>query len=100
MYTQRDTTRALAIAQTTGVPALADWIYWFAATYDLNRTLTMLKDLEGEKLHRRLAGLWLAMEPRANVPWTSRVETARAAALQFQATGGATSGGAARGGFR
>jgi putative heme-binding domain-containing protein len=27
-----------------------------------------LKTLEGEALHRRLAGLWLAMESRANVP--------------------------------
>ncbi|HEY0552467.1 MAG TPA: PVC-type heme-binding CxxCH protein, partial [Verrucomicrobiae bacterium] len=66
-YTQRDTTRALAIAETTAMPALADWIYWFAATYDLERTLTMLKGLEGEKLHRRLAGLWLAAEPRADL---------------------------------
>ena len=62
---------ALAIAQQTMLPQLAEWIHWFAATQEgeaLNRVVTSLQGLEGEPLHRRLAGLWLAMEPRANVP--------------------------------
>ena len=63
--------KAFAIAQQSKLPQLANWIYWFAATQEgeaLNRVVTSLKGLEGEALHRRLAGLWLAMEPRANVP--------------------------------
>jgi putative membrane-bound dehydrogenase-like protein len=63
--------QAFAIAQQTKLPQLREWIYWFTATQEgeaLNRVVTSLKGLEGEALHRRLAGLWLAMEPRANVP--------------------------------
>jgi putative membrane-bound dehydrogenase-like protein len=62
--------KAFAIAQQTKLPQLTDWIYWFAATQDgdaLNRVVSSLNSLEGAALHRRLAGLWLAMEPRANV---------------------------------
>ena len=72
--------RALGLAQGTPLPQLADWIHWFAATREgesLNREVTLLKHLEGDALRRRLAGLWLAMEPRANVPmpaaWSSVV---------------------------
>lgn len=63
--------RALAVAQETKLPQFADWVQWFAATQEgeaLNRVVNSLKGLDGEPLHRRLAGLWLAMEPRANVP--------------------------------
>ena len=63
--------RALSIAQQTKLPQLAEWIYWFAATQEgesLNRVIESLPSLQGEALQRRLAGLWLAMEPRANVP--------------------------------
>ena len=70
--------RAFAIAQQTKLPQLANWIYWFAATQEgeaLNRVVTSLKGLEGEALHRRLAGLWLAMEPRANVPMPAAWKT-------------------------
>jgi putative membrane-bound dehydrogenase-like protein len=70
-WQKNDLDRAFAIARKTKLPQLAEWIYWYAATLEgdaLNRTVTTLRDLEGEALHRRLAGLWLAMEPRANVP--------------------------------
>ncbi len=63
--------RAFTVARETKLPQLADWIYWFAAAQEgesLNRVVSSLQQLEGEALHRRLAGLWLAMEPRANVP--------------------------------
>jgi putative membrane-bound dehydrogenase-like protein len=62
---------AMAIAKETKLPQLADWVYWYAATQEggaLNRVVSSLSGLDGEALHRRLAGLWLAMEPRANVP--------------------------------
>jgi putative heme-binding domain-containing protein len=61
----------VAIAQTAKVPQLEEWIYWYAATLEgesLNRVVSTLPKLEGAALHRRLTGLWLAMEPRANVP--------------------------------
>jgi putative heme-binding domain-containing protein len=63
--------RALAVAERTQLPQLAEWIQWFTATQEgeaLNGVVKSLKTLEGEALHRRLAGLWLAMEARANVP--------------------------------
>jgi len=63
--------RALVIAQQTKLPQLAEWIPWFAATQEgeaLNRVVSSVRGLEDEALLRRLAGLWLAMEPRANVP--------------------------------
>ena len=63
--------RAMGVADASKLPQLSHWIHWFAATQEgesLNRVVSSLKDLEGETLHRRLAGLWLAMEPRANVP--------------------------------
>jgi putative heme-binding domain-containing protein len=63
--------RAFDIARSTKLPQLAEWIYWLAATLEgksLDRSVATLKDLDGAALHRRLAGLWLAMEPRANVP--------------------------------
>jgi putative membrane-bound dehydrogenase-like protein len=62
--------RAFAVAQQAKPPQLSEWIHWYAATQEgeaLNRTVSSVRGLEGEALHRRLAGLWLAMEPRANV---------------------------------
>jgi putative membrane-bound dehydrogenase-like protein len=62
--------RALAIAQSTLLPQLADWVYWYAATQDgpiAERAITTLDHLDGDALRRRLAGIWLALEPRANV---------------------------------
>ncbi len=70
--------KAFAVAQQTKLPQLADWIHWFAATQEgeaLNRVVTSLNGLDGEALHRRLAGLWLAMEPRANVPMPAAWKT-------------------------
>jgi putative membrane-bound dehydrogenase-like protein len=70
--------RTLNIAAQTKLPQLNEWIYWRAATLEgdaLNRAVSSLRDLDDAALHRRLAGLWLAMEPRANLPmpaaWTS-----------------------------
>lgn len=66
-----DIDRAFALAQSARIPRLADWIYWYAATLEgepLNRVVGTLTELSGEPLHKRLAGLWLAMEPRANLP--------------------------------
>jgi len=63
--------RAFTIADRTKIPPLADWIWWYAATFEggaLNRVVASLTQTEGEALRRRLAGLWLAMESRANVP--------------------------------
>jgi len=63
--------RAFAIARTTPIPQLADYIHWYAATLDnagLDRVVAVLTEARGDDLRRRLAGLWLAMEPRANVP--------------------------------
>lgn len=63
--------RAFEIARTATLRPLADWIHWYAATLEgeaLNRVVRMLEEVKGAELHRRLAGLWLAMEPRANVP--------------------------------
>jgi len=69
-WTNDDLEFGLALARTTRLPQLREWIYWYAATLEgdaLNRVVALLNGLEGEALHRRLAGLWLAMEPRANV---------------------------------
>jgi putative membrane-bound dehydrogenase-like protein len=69
-----DIPRALALAETTPLTQVADWIHWYAATLEgeaLNRAVGALATTEPADLHRRLAGLWLAMEPRANVPMPS-----------------------------
>jgi putative membrane-bound dehydrogenase-like protein len=66
--------RAFAIARNAQVPQLTEWTYWFAATLEgeaLNRVVSSLAELRDTALHRRLSGLWLAMEPRANVPMPS-----------------------------
>lgn len=63
--------RALSLTRVIQLPQLNEWICWYAAAQEgigLNRMVAGLKDLDGRALHRRLAGLWLAMEPRANVP--------------------------------
>ncbi len=62
--------RAFAIAKRTKIPQLAEWVYWYAATFEgdaLDHVVRSLETLEGETLRGRLAGLWLAMEPRAHV---------------------------------
>lgn len=61
---------AFALASKTPLPNIADWVHWYAATLDeaaLNRSITMLKDETDDLLRRRLAGLWLAIEPRAGL---------------------------------
>ncbi|MCC7374346.1 MAG: hypothetical protein IT581_06805 [Verrucomicrobiales bacterium] len=62
--------RAFAIAQSTPMPQLADWIYWYAATQEgsiADKAIATVESLDGDALRRRLAGIWLAMEPRANL---------------------------------
>jgi len=75
----RDFARGFDLARRTPLPQLADWIYWYAATLEgdaLNQAVASLENLHGTALRRRLAGLWLALEPRANVPrpaaWSAR----------------------------
>ncbi len=63
--------RAFLVADTTKIPQLADFIYWYAATFEttgLDRSIASLAQTAEVDLARRLAGLWLAMEPRANLP--------------------------------
>ncbi len=70
-HLRTDVKTSFALAQSTKIPQLADWIYWYAATLEgepLNRVVSTLNELNGEALHKRLAGIWLAMEPRANLP--------------------------------
>ncbi|MBL9134366.1 MAG: hypothetical protein JNK85_00795 [Verrucomicrobiales bacterium] len=67
---QEHSDRALALAQTTPLSQLADWIYWYAATQEgpvAEKAIATVANLDGEALRRRLAGIWLAMAPRANV---------------------------------
>ncbi|MFM8357169.1 MAG: hypothetical protein ACKOET_01290, partial [Verrucomicrobiota bacterium] len=62
--------RALEVAGATLLPQLADWIQWYAATLEggaLERVVAALDGLPDDVLRRRLAGLWLALEPRANL---------------------------------
>ena len=74
---------AFTLAEESRIAQLTEWIYWYAATlegYALNRAVNSLsvfqsRDREGafvelhdKALHRRLAGIWLAMEQRADVP--------------------------------
>lgn len=66
-----DVPRALALAETTPLTAFADWTHWYVATLEgaaLNQAVAALARTEPGDLQRRLAGLWLAMEPRANLP--------------------------------
>ena len=63
--------RAWSVAENTKIPQLADFTHWYAATMEgpaLNRAVAALDGLDGGAFQRGLAGLWLAMEPRANVP--------------------------------
>ncbi len=63
--------RALRLAEATPMSRLSDWIHWYAAAQEgtaLNREIARLTSTASSDLPRRLAGLWLAMEPRANLP--------------------------------
>lgn len=65
-----DLDRAFAIANQTRLTMVADSIHWYAATLGgaaLDRAVRALAEVDGEVLRRRVSGLWLAMEPRANV---------------------------------
>ncbi|MBX3733093.1 MAG: hypothetical protein KF791_10915 [Verrucomicrobiae bacterium] len=72
-----DPGRALALARTTAIPRLADWIHWYAATLGgdpLERSVAAWSETP-DQWPRRLAGLWLALEPRGPLPmptaWTT-----------------------------
>ena len=63
--------RPFYIARSSSLPQLTEWTYWYAATHDgamLDEAVKSLTELKDNGLHRRLAGIWLAMEQRANVP--------------------------------
>jgi len=64
---------AFRVAERSKVPALEDWIYWYAATFEgtgLNRVVASLAESEGETLRRRLAGIELASttQPKLTMP--------------------------------
>lgn len=62
--------RALALAERTQIPQLADFIYWYASALEgegLDRVVALLDKTEGDVLQRRLSEIRLAMEGRANV---------------------------------
>lgn len=66
-----DPRRAFQIARKTRMPRLADWIWWYAGTLEggpLEAAVAEIGNARAEDLPRRLAGLWLAMEPRAGIP--------------------------------
>lgn len=74
--------KGFALAASTALPSLKDWVYWYGATLEgdsLNQVVRSLAGLDAEDLRRRLAGLWLAMEPRANVPQPAAWKDAAAA---------------------
>ena len=78
--------RAFAIAEQPRLPQITEWVYWYGATLEgdaLNRAVNSLAALKDKSLHRRLAGLWLAMEQHANVPapaaWNSIAQNLYAA---------------------
>jgi len=64
----RQMDRAFAIAKRSRIPALTDWIYWFASTLEgdgLDRVVALLDKEKGETLRRRLAAVELALSARA-----------------------------------
>jgi len=70
--------KAFAIAASTPIPELADYIYWYAAALEgdaLSRSIAALNQTDPQTLRRQLAGLWLAMEPRANLPMPAAWKT-------------------------
>jgi len=63
--------RAFKLAETTLLPSLRDWIYWYAATLEgsgLERSIALLADRPAEDRKRLLAGIVLALKSRADVP--------------------------------
>lgn len=65
---------AFTLGATTPISQLADYIHWYTATMDgpaLDRSIAALKEDDAPLLRRRLAGLWLAMQGRANLPMPS-----------------------------
>lgn len=64
------TSRALELARSTPLEVLADWIQWYAAVLggeSLQQSVASISDTRGDLLRRRLAGLWLAVEPQSSV---------------------------------
>jgi len=70
MTNEANVTRALAIAKTTAIPQIADWIYWYASTKEgagLNAVLVHLAETKGEEQRKLLTGIAHALSTRANV---------------------------------
>ncbi len=66
--------RAFDVAANTQITQLAEYIYWYAATFGgnpLNRVVESLNNIYGETLRRRLAGIELAMNARGHVAMPS-----------------------------
>jgi putative heme-binding domain-containing protein len=62
--------RAFAIADRAGTSPLADYVYWYASSFEgepLNRVVASLAETDRDLLRRRLAGLSLAMDSRSRV---------------------------------
>lgn len=62
--------RALALARVTPLEVLTDWIHWYAAVLggeSLQQSVASISDAKGDVLRRRLAGLWLAVEPQSSI---------------------------------
>ncbi len=62
--------RAFGVLERSGIPQLADFVHWYAATSDaqgLDRAIERLEGAEGEALGRRLAGIEMAIASRAHV---------------------------------
>ncbi len=70
MTNDANVTRALAIAKTTAIPQIADWIYWYACTMPgpgLNAVVSRLAETKSDDQRRLLAGVAHALSTRANV---------------------------------
>ncbi|MFO1460362.1 MAG: PVC-type heme-binding CxxCH protein [Verrucomicrobiota bacterium] len=65
------TSRAITLARANPTGPLADWIHWYAAVLggdSLEQSVDSISKANGDLLRRRLAGLWLAVEPQSSVP--------------------------------
>jgi len=65
---EKNPARALALAERTLLPSLADWIYWRAAALggdSLNRVVEVIGQAEAKEQKRLLAGLELALRDQA-----------------------------------
>jgi putative membrane-bound dehydrogenase-like protein len=67
---KKDTERAFRLAETTLIPQLADWIYWYGSTLSdsaRDKVVERISKSEPKDQQRLLAGLELALKTRANL---------------------------------